>query len=420
MNRFLIAATAAAAIALPSAASAQETIKIGVLVALEGAFAEGGKDGVRGLELALKQANNMAGGKRIETVIAPTDTRPDTAVRQARKLIEQDRVDFIIGPLSGSEGNAMRDFAKTIPDKTVINGIAGALEMTYVDPAPNVFRFHTNGLQWGAGLGQYVYETKGWKRIAAVSADYSFGHTNFMGFAIDYCRAGGEIAGRFWVPLGASDYASVIAQLPENVDAIYLGMGGSDAINFLNQWTQAGTEAKIIGGTIMADQIVLNSRGKAKDVLKGTPTSGMVAEDNPDPAWQAYLKAYRESYPEGQRFPSPTIFATGYYVAAQAAIEALNQVKGDLSGGQKAFQQALSKLELQTPVGKVTLDNNRQAVGPVFVNEVFERSDGSLGNRMVKRADNVAQTVGLTEEQFRSLGLPSRDNPDCAKVRSMK
>jgi ABC-type branched-subunit amino acid transport system substrate-binding protein len=420
MRKFLLAAAAAMTIVLPGAAGAQETIRIGVLVALEGAFSQGGQDGVRGIEMAIKQANGMAGGKRIETVIAPTDTRPDTAVRQARKLIEQDRVDLIVGPLSGSEGIALRDYAKTIPDKTVINGISGALEATFVDPAPNFFRFHTNGLQWGAGLGQYVVQTKGWRRIAAVSADYSFGHTNFMGFAIDFCRAGGDIMRRFWVPLGAADYAGVIAQLPENVDAIYLGMGGSDAINFLNQWEQAGVAAKIIGGTIMADQVVLNSRGRAKEALKGTPTSGMIADDNPDPAWQAFVQLYRSSYPENQRFPSPTIFGTGYYVAMQAAIAALNEVKGDLSGGQKAFHAALSKLELNTPVGKIKLDENRNAIGPVFVNEVTELPDGRMVNRMVKKAENVTQSVGLTMEQFRSLGLPSRDNPDCARVRAMR
>jgi branched-chain amino acid transport system substrate-binding protein len=35
-----------------------------------------------------------------------------------------------------------------------------------------------------------------------VAADYSFGYTNFLGFAVDFCRAGGEIVERFWVPLG--------------------------------------------------------------------------------------------------------------------------------------------------------------------------------------------------------------------------
>ncbi len=102
--------------------------------------------------------------KKIETVVAPTDTRPDTTIRQARKLIEQDKVDIIIGPLSGSEGIAMRDFAKTIPNNVVINGISGALETTWVDPAPNFYRFNLDGAQWGFGLGSYAVKTKGTRR----------------------------------------------------------------------------------------------------------------------------------------------------------------------------------------------------------------------------------------------------------------
>jgi branched-chain amino acid transport system substrate-binding protein len=419
MRRSFLAAAAAVAFALPGVAAAQqEPIRIGVLVALEGAFAQGGRDGIRGIELALATVNNTIGGRRIETIIAPTDTRPDTAVRQARKLIEQDRVDFVIGPLSGSEGIAIRDYAKTVPDKAFINGSSGALEATWVDPAPNFFRFHTHGLQWGAGLGEYVVRTKGWRRIATVAADYSFGHTNFMGFAIDFCRNGGDIVRRFWVPLGAADFAGVIAQLPDDVDAIYLGLGGTDAINFLNQYAQAGARMNFIGGTIMADQTVLTSRGRAREALIGTPTSGMMSDENPDPAWQEFVARYRAAYPENQRFPSPTIFATGYYVSTLAAVEALKKVNGDLSGGQRAFMQALSTLEFDTPLGRIRLDETRQAIGPVFVNEVTARADGSLFNRMVKRVDNVSQTLGLPVEQFRALGMPGRDTPDCARLRT--
>ena len=50
-----------------SAAHAQETIRIGLLATLEGPFAAGGQDGMRGAELALKQRGGMAGGKKIET-----------------------------------------------------------------------------------------------------------------------------------------------------------------------------------------------------------------------------------------------------------------------------------------------------------------------------------------------------------------
>lgn len=413
MRNAIIASAMAAAAAAPLGAAAQEPIRLGVLVALEGAFAEGGQDGVRNVELALKEANNMAGGRPIEFVVAPSDTTPDTAVRQARKLIEQDGVDIIIGPLSGSEGIAMRDYAKTVPDKTIINGISGALETTWVDPADNFYRFNLDGAQWGAGLGTYVVEEKGWKRVATVAADYSFGYTNFLGFAIDFCRAGGEIVERFWVPLGSSDFGGVIAAMPEDIDAIYLGVGGTDAINFLNQYRQAGAETNLIGGTIMADQTVLTSRGRAKDALIGTPTSGPMAEDNPDPAWQAYVKAYQDAFPESERFPSPSLFGVGYYVATKAALQAIDAVNGDLGEDQAAFQEALATMPLETPLGTVELNENRQASGTVYINETVEGPDGNLMNTLVAKKDNVTQTLGMTPEEFRAMGLPSRDTPDC-------
>ena len=412
MKRF-IGATAALAMMLPGAALAQDTIKVGILVALEGAFATGGADGVRNVELALKQAGDKAGGKKIETVVAATDTTPATTTRMARKLIEQDKVDIILGPLSGSEGIAMRDYSKTIPDKTVINGISGALETTWVDPSPNFFRFNLDGAQWGTGLGAYVMKKKGWKRVASVSADYSFGYTNFLGFAVDYCKAGGEIVERLWVPLGSSDYAGVIAKLPDDVDAIYLGMGGTDSINFLNQYQQAGGKANLIGGSIMADSTVLSSKGKAKDALVGTPTSGPFAADNPAPEWTSYVKAYQDAFPADKRLPQPSLFGVGYHVAALAMIAALNEVNGDLSDGQKKFHAALSKLKLQTPLGVVSLNENRQASGSVFITEVSANADGSLSNKMVDRVDNVTQTLGMTADEFRKMGLPSRTTPDC-------
>lgn len=417
MRRAFIGTVSAAALLIPGLAFGQDTIKIGVLAALEGTFAEGAKDSVRNVELAIKQAGGMAGGKKLEFIVAPTDTTPDTTIRQARKLIEQDQVDFIIGPLSGSEGIAMRDYSKTIPDKTVINGISGALETTWVDPSPNFFRFNLDGAQWGQGLGTYAFKEKGWKTVATIAADYSFGYTNFLGFAVDYCRAGGDIVERFWIPLGSSDFGGIIAQLPDDVDAIYLGVGGTDAINFLNQYEQAGADTNLIGGTIMADQTVLTSKGRAKEALVGTPTSGALAEDNPDPAWQDYVKAYQEAFPEGERFPTPSLFGVGYYVATLAAIQALNEVNGDLSDGQKKFHEALAKLQLQTPLGLVTLNENRQATGTVYVNEVVEDADGNLHNKMVAKQENVTQTLGLTKEEFTAMGLPSRDTPDCAALR---
>ena len=47
-------------------------------------------------------------------------------VRGARKLVEQDGVQILIGPLSGSEGIAVKDYAKTQPKVTFLNGSSAA------------------------------------------------------------------------------------------------------------------------------------------------------------------------------------------------------------------------------------------------------------------------------------------------------
>ena len=118
------------------------------------------------------------------------------------------------------------------------------------------------------GLGQYIYSLKGYKKIATVGEDYSFVYTQVFGLALDYCPLGGQITKRIWVPLGTKDFGSVISGLPDDVDSIYLGLGGADALNFLNQYQQAGGNAKLFGGSIMVDQTVLSAQGKAKAKAK--------------------------------------------------------------------------------------------------------------------------------------------------------
>jgi branched-chain amino acid transport system substrate-binding protein len=144
---------------------------------LEGAFTALGQEAVRAMEMAFEEANYSVGGKRIEWIKESSDGRPDIAVGKARKLIEQDRVDILIGPMSGGEGLAIKEYAKSVPDKTFLNGFSAAQETTLVNPSPNFFRFNTDGAQWQAGLGNYVYDVKGYRTAAVVAGDYSFGYT---------------------------------------------------------------------------------------------------------------------------------------------------------------------------------------------------------------------------------------------------
>jgi len=397
------------------AAQAQDKIKIGVLATLEGALTTLGEDALRGMEVAMKQAGAKAGGKTIEVITFSTNASPDSAIRGARKLVEQDKVDILIGPVSGSEGIAIRDYSKTQPQVTFINGSSGALETTYVTPSPNFFRFNMDGSQWLVGLGNYVYNDKKWRKIATVAEDYSFPYTQLFGFIPEYCAAGGQIVEKFWVPLGTKDFASIIAKLPDDVDAVYLGLGGGDAVNFFNQYAQAGGKAKMIGGSILVDQTVLSSKGAAKRVAIGIPSAGPQADVWDNAKWNAWVKLYQDSFPADKRFTSPSLTGTAYYNDFNAVFQVLNDIKGDLSDGHKKLREGLTKLELDAPNGKIKLDGNRQAIGTNFITEVVELPNGDLVNKAVKTVSDVKQTLAFTPEQFAKLGLPSRTNPECKK-----
>jgi len=414
-SRMILAAVFAAGLGFGGSASAADEIKIGFFSTLEGPYTALGEDGQRGFDLAIMQHNKKAGSKELEVVRGSSDASPDSALRAAKKLVEQDKVDILVAPLSGSEGIALRDYAKTQPQVTIINGCSGALETTYVTPAPNFFRFNIDGAQMHKGLGQYIYNVKHYKKIATVGEDYSFVYTQVFGLALDYCPLGGQISKRIWVPLGTKDFGSVIGSLPDDVDAIYLGLGGADALNFLNQYQQAGGNAKLIGGSIMVDQTVLSSQGKAKDTLIGTVSAGPQADAWDDPKWQAFVKAYQQAWPPEKRFAGPSLCATNYYDETSAMLQALDKVNGDLSDGHKKFREALVSLTLDAPNGQMKLDENRQAIGTSFVTEASKDQNGNLVSKVVQVVPNVDQRLGFSKAAFEKIGLPARENPVCKK-----
>ncbi len=407
--RSLMAAAAVASIHGVALAQGQP-IKIGLLATLEGPFAAGGADGMRGAELALKQRGGMAGGRKVEIIKASSNANPDVAVNAVRKLVEQDKVDIVVGPLSGGEGIAVKDYSKTQPQTTFINGGSGAQATTLVNPSPNFYRFNTEGAQWMVGLGKAAID-KGYKRVMVIAEDYAFPYSQVQGFMAEYCRLGGKVPIKAWVPLGGKDYSSTIARIPKDVDALLVVLGGADAVNFLNQYEAAGGDKPMMGGSITVSQDVLNYRGKRRDSLVGTMSAGPLADSFDGADWKAFVADYQKNYPvSAGGYPSPSLFALVYYTNMKAALDALDAVKGDLSGNQAKYREALNKLELKMPTGTVKLDANRQAIGTTFVTEVVKDSKGDLTTKVLRKVDNVEQMLGIPKEQFK---IGSRDEPNC-------
>jgi branched-chain amino acid transport system substrate-binding protein len=409
------------------------TIKIGILSDCEGAFGSFFEPTASGANLALirhaggKPAGEKPtdgiegatiGGKDIEIVgYGCADDTADKAIEEARRLVEQEDADILVGPLSGDEGIAVANYAKENPEKTFVNGIAGAQDSTLKVQAPNFFRFHPDGAQWSAGLGDYAYNELGWKKAAIVGDDYSFPYTSLAGFVAEYCAIGGDITKRVWAPLGEEDYSSYISQIPEDIDGLYVGIGGSGLINFLKQYKEQRGEIdtkKMMGNVFWDDPLVLKEVGK--DLIGGV-TGAMTAADSNEPAVTSYIEDLKTNYGDEIAGAGPSVFTYGYYTGMTAVLKALEEVEGNVED-QAPLQEALAALTLtgdEAPWGDVSLDENRQAISNVFVKKIVadKTGDGVPDVQTISRIPDVDQTFNGVFSA--DTPAPDRDNPECEK-----
>jgi len=219
------AQTKASGAPAPGSSTSANAIKIGVLATCGGPFAlfeaeafsgakyalikdAGGKptgtgpqDGVSGATIA---------GRPVSLFFGCSDATPDKAVAEARRLVESEKVNVLVGPLSGDEGIAVANYAKTQPQVTFVNGTSGAQATTLSVHAPNFFRFGGDGAQWMAGLGSYAYKTLGWRKAAILGEDYSYPYTQAAGFLAEFCGLGGQVTKRVWAPLTTTTLSMVL------------------------------------------------------------------------------------------------------------------------------------------------------------------------------------------------------------------
>ncbi len=382
-------------------------IKIGLVTTLAGPTEALGRDAIVGAQLALDEFGGRVADKTVKFLVAGSNAIPDSAVDAARDLLDRDQCDFVIGPLSGNEGLAVRDFAATRPERAFLNGCAAAQDITLRTAAPNFFNFSPNAVQDMAGLGEYVYQALGYRRMVTLAEDYSYPYGLIGGFMIEFCRFGGKIVKRFWVPLGKKSFKDFFASVPRDVDAILVCLTGTDAIEFIREYAEAQVDIPLVGGSSTFEPAALKGSGSLAAPLVGTPSASAVSEDNPDPRWQTFLRAYREQSAHGAAAPSLPTY--GYYLNTKAALLVLEAIGGEFTAGQANFKAGLTKLEFESPTGTVRLDHNRQAIIDTFVSVLDRHDDGTFFNRMVKRTPQVNQTLGIPESDYLLLGPLNRD-----------
>jgi len=107
-------------------AFAEDTIKIGAILAVTGPASNLGAPEARTLEMLVEDINAKGGiiGKKVDLIIKDTGGSPEKAVSFAKQLIEEDKVFAIIGPTTSGETMAIKNLVEE--GKTILLSCAAA------------------------------------------------------------------------------------------------------------------------------------------------------------------------------------------------------------------------------------------------------------------------------------------------------
>jgi branched-chain amino acid transport system substrate-binding protein len=414
-----------------AASSGAAAVRVAIMTDCKGAFGFGYELDIGGAQAALAQfaggtvknkkkpsagiSGVTVGGTPINIVGygCGDDTAP-TALKETRRLMEQLRADVMVGPLSGDEAVAIANYAKTHPTKTFIIGTAGSQDPTLQIAPRNMFRYHGDGAQWNAGIGEVVYKRNGWRTAAIIMDDYSFGWTSAAGMIADFCAVGGRITKRVFPPLNTTDYAAFVRQLPRpgTVDGYFWAVGGTGTAASLKAFEQAygRLDPRRLAGNLFfaflgADKVVapkvVGAYVGGTGTAPGVKTRSMVA-------YRAIMKKY---YPG---LPPDDLFVSNYYQAAKALVLGLRQSNGAVGA---ALQRSMPK-SMEAPFqvasrGRIRLDARRQAIQDQYMLQIVKNRDGSVGAGVVGYIPNVDQSFGGLFKP--TSPPPGRAQPPCVK-----
>mgnify|MGYP003694708041 CR=1 FL=1 len=213
-------------------------------------------------------------------------------------------------------------------------------------------------------------------------------------------------------PSATRDFSTIVASIPDDIDVVYVALGGADAVNFLSQYQQGGGSKPMIGGSITVDQTILGSKGPTKTYVVGTPSAGPIADNWDDPRWKAFVAAYKGGVSTAS--VAARCSPHGYYVrdfrhagrARQGGRRPFGRPE-EVPGGadeprsRHAHRQGHARQE--PPGRRRHLPDGGRRKG----------SDGNLYNKVVKVIPQVNQLLGMKEDMFLAMGSVSRDNPQC-------
>jgi len=370
----------AAAMVAVSSANAQETVKIGLIMAYSGQFADPAAQMDNSIKLYIKQHGDTVAGKKIEIIRKDTGgPHPDVAKRLAQELVVRDRVDILAGFTLTPEALGAADISAEAKKLMVVMNAATSIITT---KSPYITRTSLTIPQLENTFGQWAYKS-GIRKVYTMVSDYGPGIDAETWFTQGFKDAGGQIVGSVRMPVANPDFSAFVQRAKDvNPEAIFIFIpGGAQPPAMTKAMQERGIPAnKVLGqGEITMDDNALKSMG---DSAVGIRTVFHYSWEHKSPNNEAFVKAYRAGYNR-----SPDVFSIGGWDGMHLIYEALKKTGGKADGD--SLIAAAKGMKWESPRGPISIDpDTRDIVQNVYIRQV-EKVEGNVQNAEIDKVENV-------------------------------
>jgi len=369
------------AVSMLTAANAQGTIKIGLIMPYSGQFADTATQLDNAVKLYVKQNGDTVAGKKLEFVRKDTGgIAPDVAKRLAQEMVVRDKVDILSGLILTPNALAVGDVSAEAKKFTVVMLAATSIVTT---KSPYMARTSVTIPQLQESFGMWAYKS-GIRKIYTMVSDYGPGHDAEAGFHRAFKEAGGEIIGSVRYPVANPDFSAFIQRAKDlNPEAIFVWVpGGAQPGAVGKALAERGIDpkkTKILGQDVLTDEQALKSMG---DAGLGIITVANYDFNHGSEKNKQFVKAYNEAYGR-----NPDIFSIGGYDGMHLIYEALKKTDGKTDGD--ALIAAAKGMKWESPRGPMSIDpDTRDVVQTVYIRRV-EKAGGGLVNVEFDKVENV-------------------------------
>ncbi|MBL8670510.1 MAG: ABC transporter substrate-binding protein [Alphaproteobacteria bacterium] len=208
---------------------AKKPIKLGLTCDASGQYGASGQDDLRGIMLAVNEANAKGGvlGRRVEVVTVDTETTPATGSRVAERFITRDECGFLIGALHSGVANAITQVAAKY-GTIYLNTNSSAPSEAGENCSRVKFVWDGNGANFAKAAVESAARSIG-KNWMLLTNDYVWGHTTSAATKALAEKSGAKIIDNLLVPQNTRDFTSYLLKIQQaKPDVVAAAIGGDD------------------------------------------------------------------------------------------------------------------------------------------------------------------------------------------------